>query len=86
MDTVNTENGLRSYLRTLARRRDSGVVTADDAHTYLTRQGLSERNIGIRLSMINRVLREPNFYPVGLTASRRPAARYRQIAEWQFNG
>jgi hypothetical protein len=75
-------NGLRSYLRNLSQRRSNSYVTADDAHVYLSRQGVGERKIRTRLSYINSVLRRPNFRPVGETNSEREAARSRVITVW----
>lgn len=72
---------MRSWLTGLARRRSSGVVTADDVHAYLDRQGVPART-QTRLRFINSVLREPNFYSAGMTQSTRPAAKGRSITEW----
>lgn len=77
-----TVNGMRSWLYSLARRRASGTVTADDAHKYLDRQGFRKNEIFTRLSFINSVLRDGNFANVGRTPSTRPAARRRMINEW----
>lgn len=75
-------NGMRSWLYSLVRRRTSGTVTADDAHTYLDRNGIRKGHIRTRLSFINSVLRESNFDYAGTIPSMRPAARRRQINEW----
>ena len=83
MIVSTVQNGLRSYLRSLSNRRNSKIVTADDAHTYLNRQGVSERKIRTRLAYINSVLRDPYFRAVGTTNSSRPAARGRTITEWR---
>jgi hypothetical protein len=77
------QNKLRSYLRSLSKRRNSRVVTADDAHTFLSRNGVNERQVRTRLSYINSVLRKPDFKPVGYTYSEREAARSRIITEWR---
>lgn len=74
--------GMRSWLYSLSRRRVNNTVTADDAHTYLDRQGFRKREIFTRLSFINAVLRDGNFDVVGKTPSTRPAARRRLINEW----
>lgn len=73
---------LRNYLRGLSRRRSDGVVTADDAHNFLGRNGIDEMKVRTRLSYINTVLREPNFEPVGYRQSSREVARGRTITEW----
>lgn len=75
-------NGMRSWLYSLVRRRASHTVTADDAHTYLDREGIRKGHIRTRLSFINSVLREANFDYAGMTPSTRPAARRRLINEW----
>jgi hypothetical protein len=72
---------MRTYLTSLARRRNSGTVTADDAHTYLDRQGVKSQPT-TRLRFINSVLRQPMFFQAGTVASSRPAARGRAITEW----
>lgn len=77
-----TANRMKSWLYSLARRRSTGTVTADDAHTYLDREGVRPQQVRTRLSFINSVLREPNFAPVGVINSQRPAARSRTITEW----
>jgi hypothetical protein len=77
-----TANRMRSWLYTLARRRANGTVTADDAHTYLDREGVRPQQVRTRLSFINSVLREGNFEYAGYTSSTRPAAKGRAICEW----
>lgn len=77
-----TVNGMRSWLASLARKRVGGTVTADDAHTYLDREGVSRKHVRARLSFINSVLRPGNFDYAGVTPSTRPAARRRLINEW----
>ena len=77
-----TASKMRSWLYSLARKRSTGTVTADDAHTYLDRQGVRPQQVRTRLSFINSVLREPNFEYAGMTNSSRPAARGRAITEW----
>ena len=83
MSTVNTKlvTGLRTYLRSLSMKRNNTVVTADDAHNYLNRKGVSTRNINGRLSLINSAL-STGFEPVGSTPSTRAAAKGRAITEW----
>ena len=76
-----TVSGLRSYLRSTANRRSSGTVTADDAHTYLTRKGVRELMVRTRLSFINSAFSN-GFEAVGEVASSRPAAKGRYITEW----
>lgn len=75
-------SGLRNYLRSLARRRNAGTVTADDAQTYLTRQGMSPRKIRTRLAITNSALQSGEFEPAGTTPSTRPEAKGRYITEW----
>lgn len=77
-----TVRGMRNWLNSLARRRGSGLVSADDAHTYLDRQGIRKNEVFTRLSFINSVLREGNFECVGQWPSDRPAARRRLINAW----
>lgn len=74
-------NRMRTWLMNLARKRSSGVVTADDAHTYLDRQGVQAQP-RTRLRYINTVLREPTFAYEGQTRSTRPRAKGRMITEW----
>lgn len=75
-------SNLRSYLSGLARRRSSGKVTADDAQSYLTRQGIRERMVRTRVSLINAAFSSDSFESVGSVPSNRPAAKGRQITEW----
>lgn len=75
-------NGMTSYLRSLANRRSSGVVTADDAHNYLTRAGIREQMVRTRLSFINSVFGTGMFEQVGRAPSSRPQARGRSISTW----
>jgi hypothetical protein len=70
-----------SYLRSLANRRRNGIITADDAHNYLNRNGVSRR-ADTRLSFINSALRSPMFEQAGTTTSQRPAAKGRKISMW----
>jgi hypothetical protein len=79
---TRTANRMRSWLYTLARRRSTGTVTADDVHTYLDREGVRPQQIRTRLSFINSVLREGNFEYAGQRPSSRPAAKGRAICEW----
>jgi hypothetical protein len=74
--------GMASYLRSLANRRSSGVVTADDAHNYLTREGVRERQVRTRLSFINSVFSTGMFEQVGRAPSTRPRAKGRSISMW----
>lgn len=78
-----TTNKLRSYLRSLSRRRNSGTVTADDVHTFLNRNtNIDENSSTLRVAFVNKVFQSPDFEPVGYTRSTRPAARGRVITEW----
>lgn len=76
--------GLTSYLRSLATRRSTGIVTADDVHTYLNRKGISSRAVSTRLSFVNSVLRSPVFESAGSVYSSRPQAKGRSITAWQL--
>ncbi len=73
--------GLTTYLRSLANRRSSGTVTADDVHNFLTRKGVREGMVRTRLSFVNAVFSN-GFRPVGTRPSSRPAARGRSITEY----
>lgn len=77
-----TVNGMRTWLYNIARKRASRIVTADDAHRYLDRQGFRKNEVYTRLSFINSVLREGNFDVIGRMPSTRPAARRRLINAW----
>jgi predicted Zn-dependent protease len=78
----STMRRMISYLRSLANRRSSGVVTADDAHTFLTREGVNVGQIRTRLSFINSVFSGEMFEYAGTTRSSRPAARGRSISTY----
>jgi hypothetical protein len=75
-------NQMTSYLRSLANRRQSGVVTADDAHTYMSRAGIREQMVRTRLSFINSVFGNGQFEQVGSAPSTRPQAKGRSISTW----
>ena len=75
-------NRMTSYLRSLANRRSSGVVTADDAHTYMSREGIREQMVRTRLSFINSVFGTGMFEQVGRAPSSRPRAKGRSISTW----
>lgn len=77
-----TASQMRSWLMSLARKRSTRTVTADDAHKYLDRQGIHPLRVRTRLRFINSVLRSPNFSYAGRTSSSRPAAKGRSITEW----
>lgn len=72
--------GLTSYLRSLSSRRQSRVVTADDANTYLFRNGIT--SIDSRLSCINSAFSNPDFVQVQKTPSLRSQAKGRKITAW----
>lgn len=78
----STTRRIMSYLRSLATRRDSGIVTADDVHNYLNRDGVREQQVRTRLSFINSVFSSGMFERVGMTSSSRPAARGRAISTY----
>jgi hypothetical protein len=80
-----TVNKLRTYLRSLARKRAAGIVTADDAHTFLDREGVRPQQVRTRLAFINAALRQPTFEVIGMSPSMRSAARGRMISEWSIN-
>jgi hypothetical protein len=81
----STVSKLRTYLRSVARKRASRIVTADDAHNFLDRQGIRPQQVRTRLAFINAVLRNPQFEAIGMSPSMRPAARGRMISEWTTN-
>lgn len=76
----STVRRIASYLRSLANRRSTGTVTADDVHTYLTRDGVRAQQTRTRLSFVNAVFSTGMFEYAGVTASNRPAARGRSIS------
>ena len=78
-----TARRMTSYLRSLSNRRSSGVVTADDVHAYLTREGVHQKQTRTRLSFINAVLAgSGEFEQDGTVASTRPEAKGRYITAW----
>lgn len=77
-----TNRKLTSYLRGLASRRSTGVVTADDVHTYLTREGVLSKQVRTRLSFINSAFGSGMFEQDGMVASGRPEAKGRYITAW----
>ena len=78
-----TSRRMTSYLRSLANRRSSGVVTADDVHNYLTREGVHQKQVRTRLRFINTVLGGSGvFEQDGMVASTRPQAKGRSITAW----
>lgn len=79
---TSTVNKMRTWLYSIARKRVTGIVTADDAHTYLDREGVRPQQVRTRLRFINSVLRSPNFEYAGATPSERPVAKRRMITEW----
>ncbi len=72
---------LRTYLRGLVRRRNSGVVSADDVHAFLDRQGVPRNAVSTRLRFVNTVF-PSTFTYAGRTRSSRPVARGRVINLW----
>lgn len=75
-----TARRMTSYLRTLVNRRNSGVVTADDVHTYLNREGVQPQQIRTRLSFVNSIFSNGMFRRIGSVASSRPQAKGRSIS------
>ena len=82
MERESTTRRIMSYLRSLANRRSTGTVSADDVHNYLTRDGVREQQTRTRLSFINSVFGSGMFEWAGMTRSTRPQARGRAIAAW----
>jgi hypothetical protein len=80
-----TSNRLRTYLKGIARKRVSGIVTADDAHRFLDKEGIRPQQVRTRLAFINSALRSPEFEVIGMSPSMRPSARGRMISEWTIN-
>ena len=78
----NTTRRIVSYLRSLANRRSTGVVSADDVHNYLTRDGVREQQTRTRLSFINSVFSGEMFEVAGTMASTRPSAKGRAISTY----
>lgn len=72
-----------TYLRGLARRRNSGIVTADDMVNFLTRKRvrISQNE---RISLTRQVLNTTNFESVGTLPSVRTEAKQRRITAWQI--
>jgi len=78
-----TTRRISSYLRTLANRRTDGVVTADDVHNYLNREGVRPQQVRTRLSFINSVLAGSGMFDqAGMVSSTRPQAKGRSITAW----
>jgi len=77
-----TTRRISSYLRSLASRRSDGVVTADDVHNYLNRDGVRPQQVRTRLSFINSVFSSGMFEQDGMVASSRPQAKGRYITAW----
>jgi len=75
-----TARRIASYLRSLASRRSSGTVSADDVHNYLTREGVNVGQVRTRLSFINTVFSNGMFEQTGMTRSTRPQAKGRAIS------
>lgn len=73
---------ISSYLRSLAGRRNDGLVCADDVHTYLTRDGVRQEQVRTRLSFINSVFSSGAFEQEGSMSSVRPSAKGRAISTW----
>lgn len=70
-----------SYVKGLARRRGSRIVTADDVQNYLTKNRF-RGNQNDRLSIVRSVLNDSNFVSLGRTRSTRDVARSRTITAW----
>jgi len=81
-ERMSTTRRITSYLRSLANRRSTGVVSADDVHNYLTRDGVREQQVRTRLSFINSVFSSGMFEQDGMVASSRPQAKGRYITAW----
>jgi hypothetical protein len=81
-ERMSTTRRIMTYLRSLANRRSTGVVSADDVHNYLTRDGVREQQTRTRLSFINSVFSSEMFEFAGMTASTRPQAKGRSISTY----
>jgi predicted Zn-dependent protease len=81
-ERMSTTRRIVSYLRSLANRRSTGVVSADDVHNYLTRDGVREQQTRTRLSFINSVFSGEMFEVAGTMASTRPSAKGRAISTY----
>jgi hypothetical protein len=81
MNTSKINKQLYTYLRSLSYKRVNGVVTADDAHRFLSRKGI-RKNPNVRLSYINKTFSSHTFIPMGTAASSREQAKYRKITQW----
>lgn len=81
MVNAETKSKITSHLKGLAKRRSSGIVTADDVVRYMTKKGMANDKRD-RLSVVNSVLRYPTFIVVGSTNSIRPESRGRRISKW----
>lgn len=81
LDRASLESQLRNYLRRLARGRVAGVVTADDVHTFVGKNGL-KLNLNEQISLTRTVLAEPDFTFYEYIPSRRETAKGRMIAAW----
>jgi len=81
-ERTSTTRRIASYLRSLANRPANGVVSADDVHPYLPRDGVREQQTRTRLSFINSVFSGEMFERVGTMASARPQARGRSISTY----
>jgi hypothetical protein len=79
-----TVRRISSYLRSLASRRSTGMVTADDVHNYLTREGVNVGQVRTRLSFINTVFSNGMFEQMGMTRSSRPQAKGRAISTYSI--
>jgi hypothetical protein len=71
-----------TYLKSLSRRRQTGLVSADDVHSFLDRNNAFVGNSNVRLSFIRRVLRKPTFVDIMNVPSKRPVAKGRKITGW----
>ena len=78
----STTRRIASYLRSLANRRSTGTVSADDVHNYLTRDGVREQQTRTRLSFINSVFSGEMFEFAGMMPSTRPSAKGRAISTY----
>ena len=81
-ERMSTTRRIMTYLRSLANRRNDGMVSADDVHNYLTRDGVREQQVRTRLSFINAVFSTGMFEQVGTAPSTRPQAKGRSISMW----
>jgi len=75
---------LNGYLRGLSKRRKNGVVTADDANTFLDRNNITDTKV--RRSITGSIFNTNNeeITKVGTTTSSRPEAKSVRLNTWRY--